>query len=196
VALVFGSLSPVRSLTYPATRISDTRRGVHLDLHATDEQLQEVVKAEKRRDTVTNFALVGILLAVTAGVGYWFYDQYVQEVRLDRQGQRIEGTLDNDCTVTKKEQWRSPLRCTYSFVVGGLTYHGSGIVLTSPRSDQAVIVYDPSNPNNNRIEGNRASSSSWPQSLGLLIVVYLLSGISYLHRKIKSRKTRARRPTA
>jgi hypothetical protein len=164
---------------------------MHLDLHATDEELARVAKAERRRDRITNSALVGVLLLLTAGIGYWLYGQHVRAVRLDTQGQRIAGMLDDNYTkVMRTKTGEVRYDVTYSFVVAGGTYHGSGAIVNRPRSDQAVIIYDPVDPTNNKIEGAEPFRSTWPESLALLIFVYLCSAISWLYRKFKRRRRR------
>jgi len=162
---------------------------MHLDLHASDEELARVAQAEGRRDRITNSALMVVLLLLTAGIGYWLYGQHVRAVRLDTQGQRIAGMLDDSYTkVTRTKTGEVRYDVTYSFVVAGATYHGSSAIVNRPRSDQAVIIYDPIDPTNNRIEGAEPFSSTWPESLAVLIFVYLCSGISWLYRKYKRRE--------
>lgn len=164
---------------------------MHLNLYATDEERERIAQAEKRADRITNSAIAAILIAVTAGVGYWLYGQHVRAVRLETQGQRIAGQLEYDYTkLTRTKSGEVRYEVKYWFAIGSETYRGSGMLLNRPHSEQATIIYDPVDPNNNYIEGGHPFPSTWPESLAIVIVLYLFSGISYLHRKFKRRKQR------
>ena len=160
---------------------------MQLDLHATDEQLKEIAKAETRTDKIANLALITVLLAVTAGVGYWLYDQHLQTVRLDTQGQRIAGKLEKNYTMVRRNG-EARYQVSYWFNVGKYRYEGSGTLAEQPHSYQATIIYDPVNPSNNKMEGAKPFASRWVEPLMVLTTVYLFGGICYMFRKAKARR--------
>lgn len=171
---------------------------MHLDLHATDEQLAAIAKTENRKARITNLALGAILVALTAGVGYWIYreiaNERIREARLNTAGQRIAATLDNEYTQVRQKYGGVRYNVTYSFEYADQTYRGSGTIAERPRSDRVTIIYDPVNPNTNRIEGESQFESTWPEKLILLAFVYLCYGVALVYRKIKSRR-RVKRAT-
>ena len=160
---------------------------MRLDLHATDEQLQEIAKAETRTDKTANFALIAIVLAITAGVGYWLIDQQLQTDRLSTQGQRIAGKLEKNYTLVRRNG-EERYQVSYWFNVGKYRYEGSGMIAEPPHSYQATIIYDPVNPNNNKIEGAKPFASRGVEPLTVLTTVYLFGGACYMFRKARARR--------
>lgn len=161
---------------------------MHLNLHATQEQLEKTAKAEKRKDARTNVLIITSLVAGFLGICYLFYAQYAKEARLDKEGQRVVGIIDNEYIESSRRGGSKIYDVRYTFVANGRIYNGSSTLLDKPFSRYRAIIYDPKDPNNNKAEGSKDSLSGWTEVLGIIIVAYLISGISYLSRKAKSPK--------
>src|SRR5260221_5530903 len=159
---------------------------MHLDLHASEEELAQIAKVERRKDRITNSVVVLVVLALTAGAGYWIYGQHVRAVRLDTQGKRVVGKVEGDeyTEVTRTKTGEVRYEIHYWFNVGAGTYRSSGMVRDRPHAYQDVtVIYDPVDPSNNKLEGENPFSSTWPETIGLLAFAYIVAGIRFLYRK-------------
>lgn len=172
-----------------------------LNLGKSDVDLKKdyedaVVSGKKNQKKIVAILLINILviiIGIPVIIAYFTYQSYVSHQRISN-GSRIVATLDNKYTEVRRTV-RAGTRydVSYSFRVDGETYTGTTSMPNKPISKSIVVLYDPENPNNNKVEGGEDSFESL--FIGIAGVLILSAGFSlfaWATKKVSSKRTKAK----
>lgn len=126
-----------------------------------EKELEEAKKAgQKNQKKVFAFLCLVILavciplLTLFAYFGYNNYQTYVAHNELAKSNSEAEGLLQNEYTEVTRKGIKT-YRFSYTFKVDGQYYKGTAEISTKPSSSRIAIVYNPANPNINKIKDGK-----------------------------------------
>ena len=151
-----------------------------LNLNKTDQELEEQYqealinnrKSEKNIKAVLFTSLLIVLGGVPLILGYFTYQVYSSHIRLNN-GTKTTAILDNEYTEVRSNRTGTKYKVSYYFTVNGKTYSGDGSLIKKPTSKDAAVIYDPTDPSNNKLEGGK----DFFEEIGQTIIIALVLGI-------------------
>ena len=151
-----------------------------LNIYRTDQELEEEFqeavtsgrKNEKNVRTVLFIGLFIVLGGVPLIIGYFAYQVYSAHSRLNN-GTKTTATLDNKYTEIRSNRTGTKYEVSYSFTVNERKYSGDSYITEKPTSSKAAVIYDPTDPNNNKLEGGK----DFYERTGETIILALILGI-------------------
>ncbi len=151
-----------------------------LNLNKTEQELEEeyqeaLLSGRKNEKNVKTILVTGLLI-VLGGIplvlGYFVYQSYAAHIRLNN-GTKTTAILDNKYTEIKSNRTGTRYEVSYTFTVDERTYSGDGYLTKEPTSKKATVIYDPTDPSNNKLEGGE----DFFESVGKTIIFALIIGI-------------------
>ncbi len=166
-----------------------------LNLNKSDRELEgeyknAVIEGKIHRKKIVIIFLivfVFLLVSIPTTVVFFIYQSFSSHNRVSN-GAKVVGFLDNKYT-EKRSTTRPNARydVSYSFVVNDKTYTGSSTVFSNPVSKYVVVLYDPNDPNNNKLEGSNDSSDEYIVGIIAIIIFAVLVNLLIFAVKNKAK---------
>lgn len=169
-----------------------------LDLNKSDDELKrdlenaeaEGVKSEKRMKRILLIMIPVVILcvgSVVAFLGYAAYQRNLSRERMNTNGIEVAATMDNEFTQAKYKDGTSSYTITYHFKASdGITYTNTAEMSLKPNRFEKTVVYDPLNPNMNKLVGSGSESTehketSWgdaiAKGISFMIIAVVLGAV-------------------
>lgn len=155
-----------------------------LNLNKSDQELEEeyreaVISGRKNEKNVKVILLTGLLI-VLGGIpiilGYFTYQVYSSHIRLNN-GTKTTAILDNKYTEVRSNRRGTKYEVSYSFTVNGKSYSGDNSLTNKPASTDATVIYDPTDPSNNKLEGGKDFFEETGETIILVLVLGLVANL-------------------
>lgn len=151
-----------------------------LNLNKTDKELEEdyrdaLISGEKtatRIGTVFVTVFFVLLASIPILIGYFAYQSYSAHTRLN-DGIKTIAVLDNKYTKITSNRTGTKYRVSYTFSVNNKKYYGKNDLTQEPKSTNIPVIYDPTDPSNNKLENGK----DFFEEVGQTIIVALILGI-------------------
>jgi tetratricopeptide (TPR) repeat protein len=150
-----------------------------LNIYRTDKELddeyQEAVISGRKNEKNVKAALFNgfciFLVCITLFLGYFAYQIYSAHIRLNN-GAKTAAILDNKYTQVR-DRTGTRYSVSYTFKVNERSYSGEGSLAKEPTTKNTTVVYDLSDPNNNKLE----NGEDFFERIGKTIVFALILGV-------------------
>lgn len=150
-----------------------------LNINRTDKELEEeyqeaVISGQKNGKNVKVVLFTGFLIViggVTLTLAYFAYHIYSDHVRLNN-GTKTTAILDNKYTEIRNRTG-TKYEVSYSFTANEKKYSGEGYLTKEPVSKNVSVIYDPTDPSNNKLENGK----DFYEETGETILFALILGI-------------------
>ena len=150
-----------------------------LNIYRTDKELEEeyreaVKSGRKNEKNVKAVLFTGfciLLVCVTLFLGYFAYQIYSAHTRLNN-GTKTNAILDNRYT-KNRDRTGTRYSVSYTFKVNDKIYSGEGSLLTEPKTKNTTVIYDPTDPSNNKLE----DGEDFFERIGKTIIFALILGV-------------------
>jgi hypothetical protein len=117
-----------------------------------EEAIFDGEKNERRVRRIFKTVFLIILIGLPLFFGYLTYQLYSSYNRVDN-GLKANAVINKEYTEIRG---RTGIKysVTYTFKVDGKTYTGSSDIRSEPKNKRVVVLYDPTDPSNNKLEGS------------------------------------------